>query len=246
MRKQTTLVIGLVLLVSLVFLTAHGTAQAQAAFPIGLQAEYDCEVDNFMITDTYDWEFEALAWATTPNILEVRTRTDGGTWIEGYLDVSTWEITDEDGDGYDYYFYPPPYMTVAALVMGAEVEITYYTTDLDFVVQADTMVTVPAGTFMCKHLQYTESDSSGEWVLDIYYETSLGLLVKYYEFFDSDVDPMFDGLFEMELSSSNMANYLIFGMAPATFFLIIGVVIVIIVVVVIILVYFLVIRKKGS
>ncbi|MFX1474993.1 MAG: hypothetical protein ACFFCO_05935 [Promethearchaeota archaeon] len=243
MRKQTTLLIGLALLISLVFLNAHSTAQAQAVFPIGLNLEYDCEVDNIMITETYTWEFEALGWEL-PNILNVRSRTDGGSWVEGYVDVTDWEVTDSDGTGLGYHFFPPQYLTVAALIVGTEVELTAYTTDIDFVVQVDTMVVVPAGSFMCKHLRYTDSDSSGDFTMDLYYETSLGVLVKYYEFLDSAVDPMFDSLFDCELSAHNMANYLIFGMPPATFFLILAVVVIVIVVVVIVVVV-VVIRRRG-
>ncbi|MFX1474991.1 MAG: hypothetical protein ACFFCO_05925, partial [Promethearchaeota archaeon] len=230
MRKQTTLFIGLVLLVSLVFLNAHSTAQAQAVFPVGLALEYDCEVDSFVISDTYEWEFEVLGWTSTPNILNVRTRTDGGSWVEGYVDVTDWEVTDSDGNGLGYHFFAPEYLPLAALVLGAEIELTYITTDIDFVVQVDTIQVVPAGSFMCKHLRYEETVSGGDYEIDLYYETSLGVLVRWYEFLDSNVDPMFDYMFEAELTSSNMANYLIFGMPPATFFLILAVVVIVIVV----------------
>jgi hypothetical protein len=130
----------------------------------------------------------------------------------------------------------------ATWVVGGEAEIS----TVDFDVEADTMVTVPAGTFMCKHLHYEYSSTFGDSEYHLYYETSLGILVKSDFQYDDDLDPYYDISELYELKSSNMNIFLPLGLPPQLFLIVIVVIVIVIIVVVIILVYFLVIRKRGS
>jgi hypothetical protein len=117
---------------------------------------------------------------------------------------------------------------------------------VDFEVQVDTVVTVPAGTFTCKHLRYQDSLTYGDEEFDLYFETSLGILVKSHYHYDSDTDPYYDVTETYELKSSNMTLFLPLGLPAPLFLIVIAVIVIVIIVVVILLVYFLVIRKKGS
>ncbi|MFX1474994.1 MAG: hypothetical protein ACFFCO_05940 [Promethearchaeota archaeon] len=225
---------------TLFFLAAPDTARGQAVFPIGLHLEYHVEQETYYGSSEMDREFEVIQWAPEvgPNILEAEIRLDGYETTV-YFDAGTWETYTEEGDDTGTYLAPPYWMTTSTMVVGAEIEIDVMSSyDIEYIVQGDTMVTVPAGTFMCKHLRYEDDIYGLEIDSNIYYEINLGIMVKIHE-----IMPDYDMTFDCELTESNMSNYLILGMSPLFLFgSIAGIVILVVVIVVIVLV----VRKLRS
>ncbi|MFX1474992.1 MAG: hypothetical protein ACFFCO_05930 [Promethearchaeota archaeon] len=241
MRKQTiVLLTTLALLCSLTFIYSPLSARAQTAFPVGLLSSYAAEDDQYYGIPDYDFEFECTDTGDVAGVYLVEWRPEGYSDAEFYIIAADWEMTNADGDHSGVYWVSPYFMLgVASWILGGEVELY-----VDFTVMPDTTVVVPAGSFMCKHISYSYSVMIGDVTIDMYFETSLGVLVKYSEFGDADAGPEYDGLYTEVLVSSNLNSFLPFGLPPMLLLIIIAAVVIIIVVVIVVVVV--VVRRRGS
>ncbi|MFX1474995.1 MAG: hypothetical protein ACFFCO_05945 [Promethearchaeota archaeon] len=213
------------------------TVTAQAGFPVGLTTEYEVKTTIGYYYSSYEYHqfYEVLGWApyAEPGTLQVKTYDDFGYDPDQliYFNISSWKYTNPFGEEYSTFVFPRLWVVLTTLVHGGTVEHNYTTGDpWEFNVTVNVPVTVPAGTFNCWLLSRNHTHGDDSEAMNLYYETSVGLLVKV-SFYENDYPgTSSDDYYTWDLVNSNFGGAIPLS-SPTTLILIGGAVAVIVVVV---------------
>jgi hypothetical protein len=209
-NQQLSYGFTLVVLVSLFLLP--GTTTAQTGFPIGLTFEYEIvsTVDYYYPAEFHIF-YEVMGWSAyaDPDILQMKSSVDYSNTPASlfWFNLSTWQYSSAYGEETSQFVFPRFWVMLTTLLPGGTVEhnITLSET-LEFSVTASIPVTVPAGTFTCwwLHNNYTSGPNSYE--TNLYYETSIGLLIKVDYFNNYTPGTYGNDFYTWDLVSSNFGG----------------------------------------